>query len=120
MFSEQYSRFTLAYLLVMEAVLESRHKWTLLDGNTFYCHIEAYHIYIWRCTWRQNIWMQIFMDQELNDAMKHSIGSNNNSSRRMLVNDHVHMTEYQREFDSFFIRDFISVFFFIQDFLLDL
>ena len=44
MFSEQYNRFTLAYLLVMEAVLESRHKWTLLDGNTFYCHIEAYYI----------------------------------------------------------------------------
>ena len=38
----------------------------------------------------------------------------------MLVNDHVHMTEYQRDFDSFFIRDFISVFFLIQDFLLDL
>ena len=57
MFSEQYNRFTLAYLLVMEAVLESRHKWTLLDGNTFDCHIEAYHIYMWRCTWRQNIWM---------------------------------------------------------------
>ena len=46
--------------------------------------------------------MQIFMDQELNDAMKHPEGPNNNSSSRMLVNDHVHMTEYQREFDSFF------------------
>ena len=32
MYSEQYNRFTLAYLLVMEAVLEPRHKWTLLDG----------------------------------------------------------------------------------------
>ena len=117
MFSEQYNRFTLAYLLVMEAVLESRHKWTLLDGNTFYCHIEAYHIYIWRCTWRQNIWMQIFMDQELNDGMKHPKGPNNNSSRRMLVNDHVHMIEYQRDFDSFFIRDFISVFLFDTRFL---
>ena len=71
MYSEQYNRFTLAYLLVMEAVLEPRHKWTLLDGNTYYCHIEAYHIYIWRCNWRQNIWMQIFMDQEINDAMIH-------------------------------------------------
>ena len=35
---------TLAYLLVMEAVLEPRHKWTLLDGNTYYCHIEACHV----------------------------------------------------------------------------
>ena len=96
-FSEQYDRFTLAYLLVVEAVNESRHKWTLLDGNTFYCHIEAYHNYIWRCTWRQNIWMQIFMDQELNDAMIHPKGPNNRS-RRMLVNDHVHMSEYQRKF----------------------
>ena len=47
MYSEQYNRFTLAYLLVMEAVLEPRHKWTLLDGNTYYWHIKAYHIYIW-------------------------------------------------------------------------
>ena len=58
--------------------------------------------------------MQIFMDQELNDAMKHPNGPNNNSSRRMLVNDHVHMTEYQRDFER------LSVFFLIQDFLLDL
>ena len=50
MFSEQYNGFTLAFLLVMEAVLEPIYKWTLLDGNTYYCHIEAYHIYIWRCT----------------------------------------------------------------------
>ena len=119
MYSEQYNRFTLAYLLVMEAVLEPRHKWTLLDGNTYYCHIEAYHIYIWRCNWRQNIWMQIFMDQEINDAMIHPKGPNN-SCRRMLVNDHHHMSEYLRDFDSFFIRDFISVFFLIEGFLLDL
>ena len=111
MYSEQYNRFTLAYLLVMEAVLEPRHKWILLDGNTYYCHIEAYHIYIWRCNWRQNIWMQIFMDQEINDAMIHPKGPNN-SCRRMLVNDHHHMSEYLKDFDSFFIRDFISVFFF--------
>ena len=97
MYSEQYNRFTLAYLLVMEAVLEPRHKWTLLDRNTHYCHIEAYHIYIWRCNWRQNIWMQIFLDQEINDAMIHSKGPNN-SCRRMLVNDHHHMSEYLRVF----------------------
>ena len=38
----------------------------------------------------------------------------------MLVNDHHHMSEYLRDFDSFFIRDFISVFFLIEGFLLDL
>ena len=111
MYSEQYNRFTLAYLLVMEAVLEPRYKWTLLDGNTFYCHIEAYHIYLWRCTWRQNLWMQIFMDQEINDAMIHPKGPNS-SCRRMLVNDHLYMSEYLRDF----IRDFISVFFFDRRF----
>ena len=56
--------------------------------------------------------MQIFMDQEINDAMIHPKGPNNSCSRRMLVNDHHHMSEYLRDFDSFFIRDFISVFFF--------
>ena len=83
----------------MEAVLESRHKWILLDANTYYCHIEAYHIYVWRCTWRQNIWMQIFLDQDVNDAMIHPEGPCSNS-RRMLVNDHHYMTEYMRDFEN--------------------
>ena len=104
----------------MEAVLEPRHKWTLLDRNTYYFHIEAYHIYIWRCTWRQNIWMKIFMDQGINGAMIHPKGPNG-GCRRMLVNDHHHMSEYLRDFDRFFITDFISVcfFFLIEGFLLD-
>ena len=99
----------------MEAVLEPRHKWTLLDGNTYYSHIEAYQIHIWRCTWRQNIWMQIFMYQEINDAMIHPKGPNS-SCIRMLVNDHLHMSEYLTDFNSFFIRYFISVFFFDRRF----
>ena len=114
MYSEQNNRFTLAYLLVMEAVLEPRHKWTLLDGNTHYCHIEAYHIYTWRCTLRQNIWMQTFMDQEINDAMIHPKGPNG-SCRRMLVNDHHHISEYLRDFDSFFLEILSLYFFFFFD-----
>ena len=51
------------------------------------------------------------MDQEINDAMIHPKGPNS-SCRRMLVNDHHHMSEYLRNFDSFFIGDYISVFFF--------
>ena len=73
-----------------------------------YLHMEM-------CNWRQNIWMQIFMDQEINDAMIHPKGPSN-SCRRMLVNDHHHMSEYLRNFDSFFIRDFISVFIFDRRF----
>ena len=113
MYSEQYNRFTLAYLLVLEAVLEPRHKWKLLDGNTYYCLFEAYHIYMWRCTWRQNIWMQIFMDQEINDAMIHPKGPNS-SCRRVLVNDHHHMFEYLRDFDSFLL-EILSLYFFFFD-----
>ena len=111
MFSEQYNRFTLAYLLVMEVVLEPRHKWTLLDGNTHYCHIEAYHIYIWGCTWKENISMQIFMDQEINDAMIYPKGGNS-SCRRMWVNDHHHMSEYLKDFDGFFLLEILSLYFF--------
>ena len=99
----------------MEAVLEHRHKWTLLDRNTYYCHIEAYHIYIWRCNWRQNIWMQIFMDQEINDAMIHP-KKPNNSCRRMLVNDHHHMSEYLKDFDSFLLEILFLYFFFDRRF----
>ena len=46
-YSDQYNRLTLAYLLVMEAVLDSRHVWFHLDQNTYYCQIEEYHIYIY-------------------------------------------------------------------------
>ena len=45
-YSDQYNRFTLAYLLVMEAVLDRRHVWLHLDQNTHYCQIEQYHIYM--------------------------------------------------------------------------
>ena len=34
-YSDQYNRFTLAYLLVMEAVLDRRHMWLHLDQNTY-------------------------------------------------------------------------------------
>ena len=47
-YSDQYNRLTLAYLLVMEAVLDRRHVWFHLDQNTYYCQIEDYHMYMWR------------------------------------------------------------------------
>ena len=51
-YSDQYNIFTLAYLLVMEAVLDRRHVWLRLDQNTHYCQIEQYHIYVASCiTW---------------------------------------------------------------------
>ena len=54
--------------------------------------------------------MQIFMDQEINDAMIHSKGPNS-SCRRMLVNDHHHhMSEYLRDFDSFLL-EILSLYF---------
>ena len=39
-YSDQYNRFTLAYLLVMEAVLDRRHMWLCLDQNIYYWQIE--------------------------------------------------------------------------------
>ena len=50
------------------------------------------------------------MDREINDPMIHPKGPNN-SCRRMLVNDHHHMSEYLRDFDRFFIRDLFLYFF---------
>ena len=70
-YSDQYNKFTLAYLLVMEAVLDRRHVWLYLDQNTDYCQIEQYHIHIWRNRWRLNGWLNIFIDLEMNQAMVH-------------------------------------------------
>ena len=69
-YSDQYNRFTLAYLLVMEAVLDRRHMWLCLDQNTYYCQIEQYHIYMWRNRWRLNGWLNIFMYSKINQAIK--------------------------------------------------
>ena len=63
--------------------------------------------------------MQIFMDQEINDAMIHPKGPNS-SCRRMLVNDHNHMSEYLRDFDSFLLEILFLYLFLIKGFLLDL
>ena len=54
-YSDWYNRYTLAYMLVMESILEKRHKWLCIDQNTHYCQIECYHIYLWRHRWRQNV-----------------------------------------------------------------
>ena len=83
-YSDQYNRFTLAYLLVMEAVLDRRCVWLRLDQNTHHCQIEQYHIYIWRNRWRLNGWLNIFMDSDMNQAMVHPKGP---GSRQYFVND---------------------------------
>ena len=79
-YSDQYNRFTLAYLLVMGAVLD----WLCLDQNTYCCQIEQYHIYMWRNRWGLNGWLNIFMDSEINQAMLHPEGP---GSRQYFVND---------------------------------
>ena len=56
--------------------------------------------------------MQIFMDQEINDAMIHPKGPNS-SCRRMLVTDHHYVSEYQRYFDSFLL-EILSLYFFFD------
>ena len=51
------------------------------------------------------------MDQEINDAMIHPKGQNS-SCRRMLVNDHHHMSEYLRDFEVFLLEILSLCFFF--------
>ena len=108
-YSDQYKRFTLAYLLVMEAVLDRTHVWLHLHQNTHYCQIEQYHIYIWRNRWRLNGWLNIFMDSEMNQAMVHPKGP---GSRQYFVNDPADMDEYLKEFEHTLMLEFFQIFFF--------
>ena len=108
-YSDQYNRLTLAYLLVMEAVLDRRHVWFHLDQNTYYCQIEEYHTYMWRNRWRLNTWLNIFMDSEINQAMVHPKGPR---SRQYFVNDPADMGDYLREFEHTFMLGFGQIFFF--------
>ena len=59
-YSDWYNRYTLAYLLVMESILETRYKWQRIDQHTHYCQMECYHVYLWRYKWEHNIWLSIF------------------------------------------------------------
>ena len=108
-YSDQYNRLTLAYLLVMEAVLDRRHVWLHLDQNTYYCQIEEYDIYMWRNRWRLNAWLNIFMDSEINQAMVHPQGPR---SRQYFVNNPADMSDYLREFEHTFMLEFGQIFFY--------
>ena len=108
-YSDQYNRLTLAYLLVMEAVMDRRHVWLCLDQNTYYCQIEEYHIYMLRNRLRLNAWLSIFMDSEINQAMVHPKGPR---SRQYFVNDPVDMSDYLREFEHTFLLEFGQIFFY--------
>ena len=108
-YSDQYNRLTLAYLLVMEAVLDRIHMWLHLDQNTYYCQIEQYHKYMWRNRWRLNGWLNIFMDSEINQAMVHPQGP---GSRQHFVNDPADMGDHLREFEHTFMLEFAQIYFF--------
>ena len=90
-YSDQYNQYTLAYLLVIERILEKRYKWKRIDQNIHYCQIECYHIYIRRQKWDSNISLSIFMDSKMNDLMKHRHGL---KSTHYIVNDSSHITDY--------------------------
>ena len=60
-YSDWYNRYTLAYLIAMEYILENRYKWQRIDQNKHYCQIECHHIYLWRHRWENNIWLNSFI-----------------------------------------------------------
>ena len=49
--SDWYNRYILAYLLVMESILDNKYKWQRIDLHMYYCRIEYYHVYLWRYKW---------------------------------------------------------------------
>ena len=48
LYSDWYNRYILAYLLVMESILDNKYKWQRIDQHMHYCRIECYHVYLWR------------------------------------------------------------------------
>ena len=99
----------MAYLLVMEVVLDRRQVWFYLDQNTYNGQIEEYHIYMWRNWWTLNTLFKIFMDSEINQAMVHPKGPR---CRQDFVNDPADMGDYLREFEHTFMLEFGQIFFF--------
>ena len=108
-YSDRYNQYTLAYLLVIESILEKRYKWKRIDQNIHYCQIECYHIYIRRQRWDSNILLSIFMDSKMNDLMRHRHGP---KSTHYIVNDSSHMTDYMINFEFNGLKKFIKAFFY--------
>lgn len=74
-FSKVMNFFTLGHFLTGEAILLPRHKWEEIIENIYYCQIEAFHIFIYRHQWHNNIDFFIFMDDQLSALMKHTFWS---------------------------------------------
>ena len=102
-YSDWYNRYTLAYLLVMESILETGYKWKRIYQHTHYCHIECYHVYLWRYKWEHNIWLSIFMDSKMNRLMTHKHVP---LSRTYFVNGHFFVTNYMIRFEFIVFRKF--------------
>lgn len=112
-YSPKYNKFNMVYLLAMEAVLDARHKWIMLDQNTFYCQVEMCHFYVWRQRWHHNIWLGIFMDSQLNAALTHPSAP---SCNRYFVNHSDSLPEIFSDVDNSFARHFLPEFFYYKKF----
>lgn len=112
-YSGKYNNFTLPFLLAVEAVLDPRHEWLLLDQNTFYCQIEMYHIFLWRKDWAVNIWMGIFCDSQLNAALRHPLAP---PTRRFYVNHSQVMPNLVSDIDNLFMDHFLPEHFWAKKF----
>lgn len=111
-YSEEYNRFTIPYLLLMECILESRHMWYCIDQFTHFCRVEEYSFFLRRYRFWKNIKIYIFLEEDINIFTTHPLSANTKVSA--WLNNPDHMTPDLIEFENNFISSFVFKKFYLR------
>ena len=104
-YSQEYNRFIMPYMLIIECVLDPRHRWYCIDEYTHFCRIEEYSFFLRRYRFWKNIKVYIFLDSDINRFTAHPLASSIGLSS--WVNNPKHMSPFLLEFERNFINSFI-------------
>lgn len=110
-YSEENNKFSTAYMLLIEAVLEERHTWYIFDQFTHYCRIEEYNFFLRRCRFRKNIKIYIFLHEHLVRFTSHPAY---NYTPDPWVNNPQNMPEHMLDFEKTFLESFIYKKFYLR------
>ena len=65
-YSKNLNSFTIAYMLLGEAISFNQHKWFEIFEGCYYCQIEKYHMIIYKY-----VKMYIFLDEQMSSFINH-------------------------------------------------
>lgn len=102
--------YSLAYMLLAEAILFTQHKWYEIYEGCHYCQIEKYHMIILRTAWHDECDIYMFLDEDLANLIKDKalpmqVGSLLNPSGTFLGN----LMTFQFKFCDLMVERFFNI-----------